>query len=86
MLAYPSGPPPTLAVAGLHFLLLGPVFVSFVRAPSLAAWVAACSALAMGAALVMEPTLGSHAHTIAAISGVSWALGALGAARSLARP
>lgn len=92
MLAYPSGPPPMLAVAGLHFLLLGPVFVSFVRAPgtslatSLATWVAAYSALAMGAALVMEPTLGSHAHTIAAISGVTWALGALGATRSLARP
>ncbi|MCB9617047.1 MAG: hypothetical protein H6722_31845 [Sandaracinus sp.] len=78
MLAFPSGPPHALAIAGLHFLLLGPVFVSLADARGLPSFVAGGSALAMGAVLVVDvvlPTaiLGVHAHTFAGALGIVWA-------------
>ncbi|MCB9602477.1 MAG: hypothetical protein H6722_26110 [Sandaracinus sp.] len=82
MLAFPNGPPPTVAVAGLHFLLLGPVFVSFANAQGLPGLVAGVSALGMGGVLAVDvvlpsAVLGAHAHTLAAIFGVVWAVAAV---------
>ncbi|MCU0677236.1 MAG: hypothetical protein MUE69_31165 [Myxococcota bacterium] len=87
MLAFPSGPPHALAVAGLHFLLLGPVFVSLADARGLPSLVAGGSALAMGAVLVVDvvlPTaiLGVHAHTFAGALGIVWAIAAVVSLRS----
>jgi hypothetical protein len=87
MLAFPSGPPHALAVAGLHFLLLGPVFVSLADARGLPSLVAGGSALAMGAVLVVDvvlPTaiLGVHAHTLAGALGIGWAIAAVVSLRS----
>lgn len=87
MLAFPSGPPHALAVAGLHFLLLGPVFVSLADARGLPSLVAGGSALAMGAVLVVDvvlPTaiLGVHAHTLAGALGIVWAIAAVVSLRS----
>jgi hypothetical protein len=87
MLAFPSGPPHALAVAGLHFLLLGPVFVSLADARGLPSLVAGGSALAMGAVLVVDvvlPTavLGVHAHSLAGALGIVWAIAAVVSLRS----
>lgn len=87
MLAFPSGPPHALAIAGLHFLLLGPVFVSLADTRGLPSLVAGSSALAMGAVLVVDvvlPTavLGVHAHSLAGALGIVWAIAAVVSLRS----
>jgi hypothetical protein len=61
-------------IGGLHYLLLGPLFMALAPVYGVMAWCIFAAAAAMGASLVGFSWLGpSLAHTIASAAGVAWA-------------
>lgn len=80
MAVSPEGPTHRVAIAGLHYFLLGPLFVSLAKGPSPSprwTWVALAGAGAMGGVIVGAPWLGGAlAERLAAAAGVVWAAAA----------
>lgn len=72
----PHGVPHDEAIAGLHFLLLGPLFVSLSRGQGLAAWVVSSAAATMATALLLRAHV-PHADGVAAVAGGVWLVAAL---------
>ena len=62
-------------IGGLHYLLLGPLFMSLAPSSGGVAWGVLASAGAMGASLVALPWVGAQlGHSIASGAGVAWAV------------
>ncbi|MCB9615077.1 MAG: hypothetical protein H6721_12130 [Sandaracinus sp.] len=75
-LVRPHGVPHDEAIAGLHYLLLGPLFVSLSRARGLAAWFASGAAATMATVLVVRAHV-PHAQGVVAVVGGVWLVAAL---------
>lgn len=65
-------------IGGLHYLLLGPLFMALVPVSGREAWCTLFAASVMGASLLTMSWLGPQlAHMVASVSGVVWALCAM---------
>lgn len=82
------GPPSHhTTIGGLHYLLLGPLFISLVPLRRVPAWCTLAAAATMAASLVGLPWLGAMwGHTVAGVAGVGWVGAALGGLWAAWRP